>query len=138
MVYVINLYMAGKGSFDPTWYSPTAAGLACIEVHLAAVCAALPVFWPVWEKTWLKIFVTFEVSVTEEYGKFPSKTNDVELQSASSDRNLTLDPSQMAEGWEPFVGDETTGLGENETVVESLAKTKRSRKVKEIFQTPRQ
>ena len=133
MVYVIQMEAASANSFDPTWYSPTTAGLANLEVHLAVACAALPVFWPSIEKTWNKIFVTHEVSVTTDYGRFPSKSNDVELQSASSDKNLTLNPAQMPEGWEPFVGDETTGLGESETVIESPATAQRSRKFRWFF-----
>jgi len=119
-VYVIQLASKDPDSFDPTWYSPTAAGIANIEVHLAVSCAAMPVFWPGLERSWNKIFVTHEVEVTMEYGRFPSRSNNVELQSTSSNKNLTLKPAQMAEGWEPFVGDET-GLGENETVVVSPA-----------------
>src|SRR5256885_291345 len=119
-VYVIQLTTAAVGSFDPTWYGPTTAGLANIEVHLAVACSALPVFWPTIEKTWNKIFVTYEVSVTVEHGQITSKTNNVELHSTPSDKNLTLDAAEMAEGWEPFVGDQKTGLGENETVIESL------------------
>lgn len=69
------------------------------------------------------------------HGQFRKKSNenDVELQSTSSDQNLTLNPKHMAEGWEPFVGDETTGLGENETVVESPAAVKRSGKLGRYF-----
>lgn len=133
MACVIQTKISDIGTFDPPWYAPTAAGLANLEVHLAVSCAALPVFWPTIEKTLDKIFVTQEVSVTREYGVFPSKSNDVELQSASSDKNLTLDAGETPEGWEPFVGDETTGLGENETVVESLTAAKRSWKVKSFF-----
>jgi len=124
MVDVIRFSIARIGQFDPPWYAPTPTGLGSLEGHLAATCAALPVFWPVLKTTWNRIFVTHEVSVTREYGVFPSKkaAQDVEMQSMSSDRNLTLDPqSQGPEGWEPFVGDETTGLGETETVVQSPA-----------------
>jgi hypothetical protein len=68
MAYVIQMTTAGDSAFDPTWYSPTAAGLANLEIHLALACAALPVFWPSLEKTWNKLFVTMthEVSVTNE------------------------------------------------------------------------
>ncbi|KAK4149474.1 hypothetical protein C8A00DRAFT_18838, partial [Chaetomidium leptoderma] len=134
-VYVVTQTTAHTFQFDPGWYDPTTAGLACLEVHLAAVCAALPVFWPVIATTWGRIFVTTEVSVTRESGRFQLKSNrDVELDSTSSHRNLTLpdqfQESQSLEGWEPFVGDETTGLGENETVVEAPAVAKRSGKVR--------
>jgi hypothetical protein len=87
--------------------------------------------------------VTTEVSVTREFGRFHSKTNrDVELHSTSSHRNLTalnqFQESQGPEGWEPFVGDEATGLGENETVVEAPAVAKRSGKVRETLGLRRQ
>jgi len=131
--FVIKLSLAEGHPFDPTWDNPTVMGLISFEVHLAAVCAALPVFWPVLKTTWKRVlevvFVTYEVSVTKEYGVFPSKkANDIELQSASA-----VDPTLQPEGWEPFVGDETTGLGENETVVESLAMGKRSKRTKDLF-----
>jgi len=126
MAYVIELQRAGRSSFDPTWFGPTAAGLANIEVHLAVACAGLLIFWPDLEKTWNRIFVTHEVSVTTDYGQFPSRPKDVELQSVSSGKNLTLDPAQMPEDWDPFVGDETTGLGESETVIESATRTKKT------------
>jgi hypothetical protein len=131
MVFVIHRFAADAFRADPSWYGATAAGLACLEVHLAAVCAALPVFWPILKTTWGRICVTTEVSVTREFGRFHSKTHantDVELHSTSSLRNLTRDQNhepQDPEGWEPFVGDETTGIGENKTVVEAPAVGKR-------------
>ncbi|KAK4164794.1 hypothetical protein QBC43DRAFT_317470 [Cladorrhinum sp. PSN259] len=125
MVNVIGLSTAHIGQFDPSWYAPTLAGLASLEGHLAATCAALPVFWPTLKTTWNRIFVTHEVSVTREEGVFrPKAAQDVELQSLSSSRKLALDQSHEPEGWEPFVGDETTGLGENETVIQSPAVAK--------------
>jgi len=149
MVYVIRLWLTGDGIFDPTWYSPTVTALACLEVHLACVCAALPIFRPVLTATWNRIFVKYEVRVTQERGPFPtSRTGcakidfsgpgpggDVELQPATSSAapvdcgNVAAadaKPPHISDGWEPFVGDETTGLGENETVVRAT-KTKRRR-----------
>jgi hypothetical protein len=125
--------MENTGSFDPVWYSPTLSALYCIEGHLAVSCAALPVFWPVLKTAWNRIFVTTEVTVSRTKGPFPRKANDVGLQSVGSDRNLTLDQSyHMPESWEPFVGDETTGLGENETVILSPAAARISWKVKKL------
>jgi hypothetical protein len=137
MVYVIQRFTVRPFRFDPTWDNATTAGLACLEADLASVCAALPVFWPVLTTTWGRIFVTTEVSVTREAGPFhPHKHSH----SASSQQNiltmitttttkktavLDCDPSSqggnsgLPDGWEPFVGDETTGLGENVTVVEA-------------------
>jgi hypothetical protein len=123
-VYIIKLTLVEKFAFDPMWDNPTVMGLASLEVHLAAVCAALPIFWPVIKQTWNRIMVTFEVSVTTE----------VELvQTASTDRNLGVESIEEREGWEPFVGDETTGLGKNKTVVESAAAGKWSRRAKELM-----
>jgi hypothetical protein len=127
MAFVIDRFTAPAFRADPSWYAATTAGLACLEVHLAAACAALPVFWPVLTTSWGRICVTTEVSVTREFGRFHPKTQanpDVELHSASSLRNLTLDHHHESDGletWEPFVGDETTGIGENRTVVEAPA-----------------
>ena len=108
-------------------YSSTTGGLTCLEVHLAAVCAALPVFWPVLTTTW-GVFVTTEISVTREFGRIHPKTNrEAALRSTSSNRELTGEPDepQAPEGWEPYVGDNTTGLGENETIVERPVVAKR-------------
>jgi len=136
MTYVIEMVRIGS-AFDPTWYSPTAAGLANIEIHLAVVCASLPIFWPSIEKTLDKIFVTKEVHVTSEYGRFEPrlKIEESEMQSISSDKGLAKD-AEMPEGWEPFVGDQETGLGESETVIESLA-TKGSKGVRTLFAAKR-
>lgn len=129
MVFVIQNFTADTFRFDPSWYDATTASLACLEVHLAAVCAALPVFWPVLTTRWDRIFVTTEVTVTREFGRFRPKTNtETELHSASSHRNLMLDQfyrSQNPQGWEPNVGGGTTGLGKNGTVVEGPAVGKR-------------
>jgi len=127
MVFIIQRSRDNTFRLDPSWYSSTTGGLACLEVHLAAVCAALPVFWPVLTTTWA-VFVTTEVSVTREFGQIHPKTNrEVTLRSTSSNRDLTRksDESRAPEGWEPFVGDNTTGLGESETIVEAPAVAKR-------------
>lgn len=125
MVYVIKNFQTPAFRFDPSWYSATTGGLACIEVHLAAVCAALPVFWPVLTTSWGRIFVTTEVSVTRECGRFRPKSNrDAALHTTLSRRNLTCDQFYEPQGldtWEPYVGDQTTGVGENKTVVEAPA-----------------
>ncbi len=125
MVFVIKNFTAKSFRFDPSWYDATTAGLACVEVHLAALCAAIPVFWPVLSTSWDRIFVTTEVTVTREVGRLYPKTkaevnNDTELHSTSSRRSLILDQNPQEQGlqvWEPYVG-EGTVLGENETVVE--------------------
>ncbi len=127
MVFIIQRSRDSTFRFDPSWFSATPGGLACLEVHMAAVCAALPVFWPVLSTRW-EVFVTTEVSITHEFGRIHPKTNrDVALHQTPSRRGLTRDSdeAQSLERWEPFVGDHTTRLGENETVVEGPAAAKR-------------
>ncbi len=130
MVFVIQRSLDGTLRFDPTWFAATTGGLATLEIHLAAICAALPVFWPVLATTWGQVFVTTEVTVTREFGRIQPKSNlnrELEMQSMSSCRSMALEQShglQRAESWHPFVGDETTGLGENEIVVEAPAAAK--------------
>jgi hypothetical protein len=129
MIFVIHRFTRGTFRFDPPLYDATTAGLACLEVHLAAVCAALPVFWPVLTTmAWGHIFVTTAVSVTRESGPFYPRRRGIEstkLHATSSRRNLTALDESQPQGWDPYVGDEATGLGENETVVEGPAGGKR-------------
>lgn len=40
--------------------------LSCIEIDLAIICASMPIFWPIIEKSFAAIFVSYEVNVTEE------------------------------------------------------------------------
>lgn len=110
--------------WDLSWNSPTPTGLATIEINLAAVCAALPIFWPVLQERWVRILVTYEVKVTRESGIFTprSKTNQPP-QTASSERELTAgepEPFQPTE-WDPYVRDTKTAFGDSETTVESPA-----------------
>ncbi|KAI1328237.1 hypothetical protein F5Y16DRAFT_163225 [Xylariaceae sp. FL0255] len=51
---------------DPTWYAPASLILATLEINTAAICASIPIFWPVITSQWGKIFVTREVNVTHE------------------------------------------------------------------------
>jgi hypothetical protein len=50
---------------DFTWWAPMSILLSCLEINLAIICASMPVFWPVIEKSVSAIFVTHEVHVTE-------------------------------------------------------------------------
>lgn len=142
VVYVIQLKdsitsddITKKRDFDPLFDSPTIMGLASFESHLAAICAALPILWPVIKTTWDRIFVTYEVTVTQEYGGvFPKKTAaDIELQSVPASLNEQHDSS----GWVPFVGDETTGLGENTTSVVTEKDRRASRVLGGLFRKKR-
>lgn len=54
-------------TFDPTWYGPTPIMLSSLEIYLSAICASLPVFWPVIKKTLGPyIMVTHEVQIVRE------------------------------------------------------------------------
>ncbi|KAK5658437.1 hypothetical protein OQA88_1826 [Cercophora sp. LCS_1] len=119
---------------DLSWNSPTPTGLAIVEICLALVCAALPIFWPVIENSWGMIFVTYEVEIKRESGIFiPRKIRKQQQQQrrrSSSDVELSIcEPQRQSgdaadgdpPGWDPYVGDAKTGLGESDAVVESPA-----------------
>ncbi|KAK4160532.1 hypothetical protein QBC43DRAFT_325421 [Cladorrhinum sp. PSN259] len=115
-------------SEDLSWNGPTPTGLAVVEICLASICAALPIFWPVIENSWGIIFVTYQVEVKRESGIFiPRKVNKQQRRrSASSNVELTIcEPQQQLAGdlpgWDPYVGDAKTGLGESDAIVESPA-----------------
>lgn len=40
--------------------------LSCLEIDLAIICASCPIFWPIIERSFAAIFVSFEVQVVEE------------------------------------------------------------------------
>jgi hypothetical protein len=132
---------------DLTWNAPTPTGLAALEINLASICAALPVFWPVVKDGWSRIFVTYEVSVTRESGMYiprrkrkqqEQQAQIVVRRSGSSDMELTMTgetkgdvkEETMITEWDPYVGDTKTGLGDSETVIESprAAELKREKK----------
>jgi hypothetical protein len=53
-------------TYDPTWYAPITILLSMLEVHIASICASVPIFWPVVTEKWDKIFVTQEIKITTE------------------------------------------------------------------------
>lgn len=67
---LVSLHDYGAGTmptFDPSWYGAAPVVLSALEVNLAAICASLPVFWPIIKSTWEKrIVVTHEVEITRE------------------------------------------------------------------------
>ena len=76
------------------------------------------------------IFVTYEVKITREYGIFiprtakKPKTPDIAASSNSIElTTISAQPSQSSgpPEWNPYVGDAKTGLGDSETIIESLA-----------------
>ncbi|KAF2127152.1 hypothetical protein P153DRAFT_398518 [Dothidotthia symphoricarpi CBS 119687] len=52
---------------DFTWFSPVPVVLSCLEVDLAIICASMPIFWPVLQKSLSAIFVSYEVQITEDH-----------------------------------------------------------------------
>ncbi|KAH3917075.1 hypothetical protein HBI56_122630 [Parastagonospora nodorum] len=66
-LYVIsNTQAATYPYLDFTWWSPIMIVLSCLEIDLAIICASMPIFWPIIEKSLAAIFVSYEVDVTEE------------------------------------------------------------------------
>ncbi|KAH9905423.1 hypothetical protein F4778DRAFT_707182 [Xylariomycetidae sp. FL2044] len=63
---IVDHQVATWPTRDPTWYGPISILLAVLEVDAAAVCASVPIFWPVLTVQWGKIFVTQEVNITHE------------------------------------------------------------------------
>lgn len=49
--------------FDPSWYGGTSIGLSILEINIATIVAALPVFWPHLRRNIDRIMVTHEVEV---------------------------------------------------------------------------
>lgn len=50
-------------TFDPTWYGMPTIILSLLEIDLATITAALPVFWPHLRRNMMLIMVTREVEV---------------------------------------------------------------------------
>ncbi|KXJ92904.1 hypothetical protein Micbo1qcDRAFT_203069 [Microdochium bolleyi] len=51
---------------DPTWYACSAIVLAVVEVDMASMCASIPIFWPILQDGWGRIFVTQEIEIVHE------------------------------------------------------------------------
>ncbi|PSN68649.1 hypothetical protein BS50DRAFT_619467 [Corynespora cassiicola Philippines] len=67
-LYTIVVNRAGTHPYiDFTWWPPISIILSCLEIDLAIICASMPIFWPVIEKSFDKIFVTHEVHIVEEH-----------------------------------------------------------------------
>lgn len=98
---IVETRAATLPTFDPTWYGATPIVLSSMEVELAAMCASLPVFWPVLKKTLGPyIMVTHEVKVTRELRRWNSEDGDnVELrhQTTLSDDSDIMPPPGMTE-----------------------------------------
>lgn len=50
---------------DFTWWTPISIILSCLEIDLAITCASMPIFWPVFQKSFSAIFVSHQIEVVE-------------------------------------------------------------------------
>ncbi|RMZ66284.1 integral membrane [Pyrenophora seminiperda CCB06] len=69
-VYRLHGIITTRGATYPyvdwTWWTPILIVLSCSEIDLAVICASMPIFWPILEKSFNSIFVSYEVQVVEE------------------------------------------------------------------------
>ncbi|KAF2728883.1 hypothetical protein EJ04DRAFT_448401 [Polyplosphaeria fusca] len=98
---------------DFTWWPPISIILCCIEIDLAIICACMPVFWPVIEKTFPHIFITHEVHITEhrrlddryELEHTASDASKKSARSGGGNSEVALTRERSAEGgevWEHY------------------------------------
>ncbi|KAI0149552.1 hypothetical protein GGR57DRAFT_224734 [Xylariaceae sp. FL1272] len=80
---------------DPTWYAPISLLLAVAEIVAAAICASIPIFWPVLTMQWGRIFVTKEVNITRE-ARFTDDDEDALTRGTSHSRSAS---DQISEGF---------------------------------------
>ncbi|KAH8896470.1 hypothetical protein GQ53DRAFT_838575 [Thozetella sp. PMI_491] len=134
LVTVIEHKAATYPEVDPTWYAPVSLVLAALELDVASICASVPVFWPVIERHFGKIFITQEVEVTREARWTAHELDDRseltgqggQYRSDASDGELTkgdnLQPGEMNHYVEEYVmgrWDPITGAGNAKATVRS-------------------
>ncbi|KAF4780741.1 hypothetical protein HER10_EVM0001734 [Colletotrichum scovillei] len=86
-------------TFDPTWAAPGPMALSILEIDMAAICASLPVFWPVLQNSMGMIFVTHEVKVTTETVETTRSRDDdecLELSNGGAGSNGSFSYSQQS------------------------------------------
>ena len=66
LVILVKTKAGTYPTWDPSWYNCTPAILSALEVNMASLCAALPVYWPVIQESFGIILVTYEVDITHE------------------------------------------------------------------------
>lgn len=66
LVTILDHQAATWPTHDPTWYGSISIILAVLEIDCAAICASIPIFWPVLEAQWGSIFITQEIKITRE------------------------------------------------------------------------
>ncbi|KZL63923.1 integral membrane protein [Colletotrichum incanum] len=76
---LVELVKSRAGTYptlDVTWYAPRPMVLSILEIDVAAICASLPVFWPMLQNSMGMIFVTREVKITTETVESPREDDD--------------------------------------------------------------
>lgn len=81
---IIKTNGATRPYVDYTWWTTTPVILSCLEIALAIICASMPIFWPIVERSLAAILVSYEVQIVEErvddygltYELEHKKTND--------------------------------------------------------------
>ncbi|KAK6065229.1 hypothetical protein SCUP234_12676 [Seiridium cupressi] len=96
---IIDHQAATWPTHDPTWYGPISIILAVLEIDCAAICASIPIFWPVLEDKWGSIFITQEIKVTREH-RYLEDDDQVSLRAGptGSDVELKRSDSGHSEG----------------------------------------
>lgn len=88
---LITLVETKAGTYptlDPSWYGCTPIVLSALEVHLATICASLPVFWPMIKDviSVCSITVTREIEITREtrdFGDWHLNTYEMDAQKST-------------------------------------------------------
>ncbi|KAF7448270.1 hypothetical protein A1F99_076340 [Pyrenophora tritici-repentis] len=121
-VYRLHGIIITRGATYPyvdwTWWAPIMIVLSCSEIDLAIICASMPIFWPIIEKSFHAIFVSYEVEVVEERIDYSAQyeLHDKDLErtasmksNGTSTRELTYDEEHgHARGPEFTVGIDPT------------------------------
>ncbi|KAK2614736.1 hypothetical protein N8I77_001541 [Diaporthe amygdali] len=116
---IVETRAATSPTFDPTWYGPTPIVLAALEVDVATICAALPVFWPVLSQIDMsQILVTHEVKVTLEHRRLSTggTENDPDDDGIELQRSKSGLQAQSSRGYyeDPYVAQQVNPFKEAE------------------------
>lgn len=109
-VAVVVNRAATMPQFDPSWYGASAIGLSIVEINVATMLAALPVFWPHITERLSSIMITREVEINvsgigfneikdDEEDKFHSETSSQKAEnmwSGNHTRNIYNDATVVA------------------------------------------
>lgn len=76
---------------DFTWWTPISIILSCLEVDLAITCASMPIFWPVFQKSFAAIFVSHQIEVVETRVEAHGLAYELEHTKSQGHRSLRSD-----------------------------------------------